>query len=134
MALKGTVLSSCIKIGANGRQTIAPTAQQVQVTCNAVTRLSTGFSATTPMADASAATRQRMTPARGAWCDVVAKPITTTPANASAPGENARPAARMPTNADAHRTTETSAAPSGSQLLRGDAGAGVVGPSFFQIN
>src|SRR5881396_327412 len=35
--------------------------------------------------------------------------------SARAPGENELPAARMPTNAAAHRTTATSAAASGSQ-------------------
>ena len=45
--------------------------------------------------------------------------------SARAPGENARPAALMPTNAEDHRQTETSAALRGSHVRV--AGAACVG-------
>ena len=85
MPLADAAFSSRTSTGAKGRQMIAPTAQQVHVTCSADIRLRTGFSATTPTAEEAAATIQRITPATGAWWDVVATPISTTPANASMP-------------------------------------------------
>src|SRR2546422_2850987 len=212
----GAARKSRTRAGAYGRQTSAPIVQHTHVTCSAGSRPSTGFWATTPAAYPNAATRHSRTPDNGAVPDVVARPITTTPANATvppmtsaresgsrrnttaratrkigptltsiaavpastrrsaslrttlyrpnhrrpaisssptsrraarvhprvrsrapnrmlpsvsrpsarAPGENARPAALMPTNAEAHRQTETRAAPRGSHI-RDRASAGV---------
>ena len=45
--------------------------------------------------------------------------------SARAPGENDRPAALMPTNAEAQRQTETRVAASGSQVRERSLGSGV---------
>src|SRR2546421_6361105 len=81
----GAARKSRTRAGAYGRQTSAPMVQHTHVTCSAGSRPSTGFWATTPAAYPNAATRHSRTPDNGAVPDVVARPITTTPANATVP-------------------------------------------------
>jgi len=204
-------VSSPTRVGAKGRQTTAPIAQDIHVTCSAGRRSKTGFCATTPAAYARAARRHRITPARGAprrrretdhhhagerhrsaheqrpresfaqkgggqdhdqdrpdadehrgrsgvnaplglieddvvetepdqagdehepqvatgWPDPSTAPQQRAQHDAAehqspereSAGENVRPAALMPTNAEAQRNTETSAAARGSQARAGD--------------
>src|SRR2546422_4002919 len=81
----GAARKAGTRAGAYGRQTSAPIVQHTHVTCSAGSRPSTGFWATTPAAYPNAATRHSRTPDNGAAPDVVARPITTTPANATVP-------------------------------------------------
>src|SRR5258706_3278889 len=85
IAVVGALRSSRARTGAYGKHTSAPTAQHVHVTCSAERRPRTGFCATSPIADATAATRQSSTPDSVAFPVDVATPITTTPANATRP-------------------------------------------------
>src|SRR5207247_2360410 len=105
MPLGGATRHSRTSWGAYGRQKSAPTRQHVQVACNAAIRFSTGFSATIPIAEASAAARQRITPRSEPLRDDVATPIPTTPANARAPPHTAQRQTPERQRARGERTT-----------------------------